>query len=249
MIREKNASLAIIIPAYNEDKGILKCIRAVMAELKTIRIKSTLIIVNDGSTDTTLDVLTKAKKMYRQTLHVVSYTRNKGYGLAIAAGIRAAIKDDYTYALIMDSDLTNSPKYIPQFFEKIEEGYDCVKGSRYIYGGHANTVPINRRLPSLIGNFFAGMFFCLGIHDYTNGFRIIRLSKLKNVKFIETGFAHILEEVYLLKKNGGAFSEIPVTLTVRKDGKSKFKYNLATFRSYIRYPVKVLIDNIYGKPN
>ncbi len=245
MIREKNASLAVIIPAYNENKGILKCIRAVMAELKTIRIKSALIIVNDGSTDTTLDVLTKAKKMYRQTLHVVSYTRNKGYGLAIAAGIRAAIKDNYTYALIMDSDLTNNPKYIPVFLKKIQKGYDCVKGSRYIRGGSAKTVPIKRRLPSRAGNIFASIFFRLGIHDYTNGFRIVKLAKLKNVRYKEPGFAHILEEVYYLKKNGGNFAEIPIILTVRKSGKSKFKYSLATFISYSKYPMRICIDTIW----
>ena len=241
--------LAIIIPAYNESLGITKCLNKVFKSIQRIKVPTTVFVINDGSMDNTLEVLKHAKKIYKSKLNILTYRQNKGYGFAITTGIKTAIKYNFTYALIMDSDLTNNPKYIPQFFKKIEEGYDCVKGSRYIYGGHANTVPINRRLPSLIGNFFAGMFFCLGIHDYTNGFRIIRLSKLKNVKFIETGFAHILEEVYLLKKNGGAFSEIPVTLTVRKDGKSKFKYNLATFRSYIRYPVKVLIDNIYGKPN
>jgi dolichol-phosphate mannosyltransferase len=249
MIREKNASLAVIIPAYNEEKGILKCIRAVMAELKTKSIKFTLIIVNDGSTDTTLDILNKARKTYGSKLHIVTYRRNKGYGLAIAKGIQAAIKLRFTYGLIMDSDLTNNPKYIPQFFKKIQEGYDCVKGSRYIQRGSARTVPINRKIPSYAGNIFAGLFFRLGIRDYTNGFRIVKLAKLKKVTYKEPGFAHILEEVYYLKKNGGRFAEIPITLTVRKSGKSKFRYSFATFISYAKYPMQMLTDSIYGKHN
>lgn len=234
------ASLAVIIPAFNENRGIKKCIGSVERELSKIKQKTTLFVVNDGSTDSTLEILTKAKKKYKTKLEVISYKKNKGYGLAIATGLKQAIQKNYTYALIMDSDLTNDPKLIPLFLKAIEEGYDCVKASRYIKGGNSKNVPLRRRLPSVLGNKFAGLFFHAGIHDYTNGFRIVRLSKIRGIHYKERGFAHILEEVFYLKTKHAKFAEIPITLTTRKTGASKFRYNVSTFWSYAKYPIQSL---------
>lgn len=231
-------SLAVIIPAFNEEKGISKCIRSVTTVLTNIKSKATLIIVNDGSTDNTLQILHDEKKKHKKMLTIVSYPKNKGYGAALATGIRTAIKLKYTYGLIMDSDLTNDPKDIPRFFSKIQEGYDLVKGSRYVKGGKAHGVPFKRRLPSIIGNRIASLLFMHSLKDNTNGFRIIRLSYAKHVPYKEQGFSHILEEVYHLKKKGAKITEIPVILTTRKNGSSSFTYTPHVYISYLKHPLR-----------
>lgn len=233
-------SLAVIIPAFNEEKGISTCIEKVNKELAKLKGRKTLLIVNDGSTDNTLNVLKKEKMKYKNTLEIITYQKNKGYGGALATGIKTAIKQGFTYGIIMDSDLTNDPKYIPHFLHKIEEGYDCVKGSRYIKGGGTKGVPFKRRLPSILGNSF--FFFCFGlqVHDNTNGFRIVKLKMLKGIPYKEKGFSHILEEMYYLRKKHAKFAELPIILTTRKKGISHFKYTSRVFYDYLKFPLRSL---------
>lgn len=236
------SSLAVIIPAHNEEKGILKCISSVITELKKIHNTSVLLIVNDGSSDSTLAILKKAKNRYKRKLEYVTYEKNKGYGGALTTGIRFATKKCYTYALIMDSDLTNSPSDIVRFLDKIEEGYDLVKGSRYIRGGRTKNVPFKRQIPSIIGNLLTSFLFMHSLRDNTNGFRIMRLSHAKNIPYKETGFAHILEDLYHFKKMNARITEIPVILTTRKKGSSHFTYTPKVFYSYLKYPLKHFIE-------
>jgi dolichol-phosphate mannosyltransferase len=237
------SSLAIIIPVYNEEEGIVECIASVFKVLKTLSIKSKIFVVNDGSTDNTLRILVRLRKKHKLKLEIVTHSKNKGYGLAIAEGIKKSAKTNFTYILAMDSDLTNNPKYIPLFLKKIEQGYDCIKGSRYIKGGGTKGIPLKRRVPSVLGNLFFRLFFNMGIKDYTNGFRIVKLSFLKNIKYKDKGFSHILEEMYYLKKKNAKVGEIPIILSVRKTGKSHFKYTPKVAYQYLKYPIMSLLIN------
>jgi dolichol-phosphate mannosyltransferase len=137
----------------------------------------------------------------------------------------------------MDSDLTNDPNLIPLFEKAVQQPVDVVKASRYIPTGGMSGVPWQRQIVSWIGNRVASLLCNVGIRDCTNGFRAVRLALLKNVAFQERGFPSIVEELYLLKRAGARFAEVPYVLTARTDNQagSKFRYNFQTFYRYLKY--------------
>lgn len=224
---------------YNEVTNARTCIDAVMKSLKQLSQKVTLLVVNDGSKDATLNVLHKAKKKYGTKLLVITYPKNKGYGGAIATGIKEALKRRFTFGLVMDSDLTNNPKDIARLLQiQKNTNADCVKASRYIKGGNAKEVLFYRWIISRLGNFFASLLFGIGIHDCTNGFCLFRLEIFKNVTLKENGFAIIVEMLYWIKKWGATCIEMPIKLTTRKDGSSSFTYRPKVFYHYILWAFK-----------
>lgn len=236
--KSEKKSVCVIIPAYNEGKGIKRCVDAVIRELFHIDCDNALIVVNDGSEDRTWEILKKLKNKYPKKLIVVTHRKNSGYGAALQSGVKEAIKKGFEFCIFMDSDLTNDPKYIRNFVNRASKNVDCVKASRYIRGGGMFGVPFYRRFVTQLGNIIARNLFRIGVRDCTNGFRMVRLSFLENIRFKENGFPIILEELYYLKKARARFTSIPVILTSRAKTASHFKYNRKMFWNYFKYALK-----------
>ncbi len=236
--RSNKNSLAIIIPMFNEERVAAKCIDTLQKEIRRIKHKISLVAVNDGSTDATQSVLKEKQKQYGKNIIVVAHGKNKGYGAASQTGIKEAIRLGFNWCLHMDSDLTNDPKYIPQFIKSMSDDVDCVKASRYIKNAKIINVSFYRRFISLVGNYFAAFLFRVGIKDCTNGFRMVRLEILKGIHLKENNFSIILEELYYLKKRHARFKEIPNVLTARTDSQSHFTYKPKIFYDYFKYVIK-----------
>lgn len=229
--------LAVIIPMYNEENVAERCLRNVLKEIRKEKSKCSLIVVNDGSKDRTRDILDNWQRKEKDLLLVIHHKKNKGYGGALKTGINEAVKMGFEFCLTMDSDLTNDPKYIHAFIDAGNQGYDCVKASRYISGSKVINVPLYRIIISSFGNMLASILFNVGIKDCTNGFRMARISRLKGLTFKENNFSIILEELYYLKKKGSSFYEIPYTLTARTDSRSHFSYKPKIFFDYFKYAI------------
>lgn len=241
VLEYKKNSLAIVIPMYNEEKVASECVDKVISEINLLKNKTVLIVVNDGSYDMTKEILRKKLKRHKKKLIVISHKENSGYGSALQSGIKEAIKGRFEFYLTMDSDLTNPPKYIPQFINAMSDKVDCVKASRYIKGGEVANVPYFRQIISIVGNYLASKLFNVGVKDCTNGFKMVRLKLLENIKFKENNFSIILEELYYLKKKKARFAEIPNTIYVRKNSKSHFKYTPKIFYDYFKYIIKAAL--------
>ena len=201
-----------------------------------------LFVVNDGSQDSTLEILsTLAHSEPDLPFKILSYNKNRGYGAALLAGANAADNEGYEFALFMDSDLTNPPKLIKSIYELAFTGkYDLIKASRFISGGGMDGVPPSRKIISFVGNKVASILFGMGILDCTNGFRAVKLRLLRGVSFQERGFSSILEELYILKQKKARTIEIPYILTSRQKTQeaSKFLYSPTVFYSYLKYAIK-----------
>lgn len=243
MASKSEHSLAIIIPVFNEGKIIAKTIEEVIQQLKKIKIYTSLIIVNDGSSDATRGILDEKQKKYKKLFIVLTHKKNKGYGAALQTGITHAIKHNYEFYLTMDSDLTNPPKYLHDFVKKMSKDVDCVKASRYIKGSKVIDVSTFRVFVSKVGNYIASLLFGVGIKDCTNGFKMVRLEFLKGITFQENNFSIILEELYYLKKRKAKFAEIPNVLYARTNTKSHFRYTPRIFYDYFKYGIKAFLLN------
>ncbi len=234
----KSKSLIIIIPIHNEEKIIETTVIRVVNELNKISVPVSLLLIDDGSTDKSAEIVLNLRKRFSKKIEYIKHPKNKGYGQAIQTGIEYGLKRKIDYALFMDSDLTNNPQDIKKFVKVIDNGFDCVKASRYIKGGKVSRVPKKKVVLSRIGNFFASIIFNINVKDCTNGFLMLKLEGFRKITLKEKGFAVIMEELYYLKKQKARFKEIPVTLTSRGEGKSHFKYSFKTFYSYLKYPIK-----------
>jgi glycosyltransferase involved in cell wall biosynthesis len=227
---------------YNEERGAELCVRRVCAGLTGLPFSSQLIVVNDGSRDRTGEILDHLALEFPR-LTVVHRPKNAGYGAALCTGIEHAARAGFDYALFMDSDLTNDPADIPRFVEKMKDGYDVIKATRYSDGGKVSGVPAYRVIISRAGNWIAQRLYRLPIADCTNGYRAVRTSLLSQMKLTERKFPVIMEELYYSSFLARSFAQIPVRLTNRgrEQRPTSFVYRPRVFYDYLKYPVKAFL--------
>jgi len=118
--------LSVVVPCYNEEKGLPEFVQRTDAVLKQLNLQHELILVNDGSRDNTLGVAVKLSKSYSD-LKVLNLSRNFGHQIAVTAGMDVAVGDAI---VLIDADLQDPPELIPKMVEKWHEGYDVVYGQR-----------------------------------------------------------------------------------------------------------------------
>jgi len=238
--------VCIVIPMYNEQRIARTSIETILRYTKKLPPVVTVLVVNDGSVDATQQIVNEVIGGQKDGgVQLISHFTNQGYGAALATGIKFASKNNYDYILFMDSDLTNHPKYLAAFYEKMIEGYDYIKATRYAKGGTTLGVPLRHRILSNMGNRLAKILYGMPLTDLTNGFRAAKVRVLEDINFRESSFTIIMEELYHVKKTARSFCDVPYVLTSRLDsqGKSKFSYGPKTYYHYLKYPVRSLLES------
>ncbi len=207
--------ISIIIPVYNEEGNIGKLIDNILSKIK---LNKEIIIVNDGSTDNTIEEI-KSKNC-----KIINLEKNMGKGFAMREGIKLSSGN---YILFMGGDGQDDPKEIILLYEKIKNNYDLVIGSRFLptqnnserYSKKA-VLPINE-----IGNrfitFLINIFFKRKITDSQAEFKIFLSSKLKSLTLISDRFEIETELLIRSFKNNFKIIELPVHRHERLYGKSK----------------------------
>lgn len=223
---------------HDEEAVAERSMRTVHAYLDLLPHATTLCVVNDGSRDATASVLERiSHELHDERFRVAHHAVNQGYGAALRTGIRIAVEGAFDYVLFMDSDLTNHPRYLTLFYEKMREGWSYIKASRYISGSAVVGVPWQHQILSHVGNRVARVFYRIPLRDHTNGFRAIRVDLIQRMQLRERGFAIIMEELCEAKRLGATFCEVPYTLTSRADGdgRSHLSYGFRTWRQYFNH--------------
>jgi glycosyltransferase involved in cell wall biosynthesis len=150
--------LSIIVPVHNEEESLPHLLREVHAALDKQDLTWELILVDDGSTDRSYEVLQQAAE-HDAALTVIRFRRNFGQTAALQAGLDAARG---ARLVLMDADLQNDPADIPGMLKKIDDGYDLVAGWR----ADRKDPFLNRRLPSMIANQIISTTTKVRLHDY-----------------------------------------------------------------------------------
>jgi dolichol-phosphate mannosyltransferase len=233
--------VCIVIPMHNEEAGARAHLETILAYTRQLPPATCVLVVNDGSTDATEKLVKQLiAEQPDDHLRLISHADNLGYGAANQTGARTALAQGCDYALFMDSDLTNHPKYLAAFYAPMQQGVDYIKASRYIPGGGMEGVPWTRRAISRAGNAVARALYGLPLHDCTNGFRAVSARVLGRLRLHEKKFALIAEELYQAKFLAKSFAEIPNVLTARggTSQPSSFTYPPAVFWTYLKYALK-----------
>jgi len=241
-MKTEKPTLSVIIPVYNESKR-LHNIEKIASYLKKQSFTSEILIVDDGSTDTTKQLLQK----FAKTLHFqcISYNRNMGKGYAIKTGM---LKAKGTYRLFIDVDLATPiedyAKCIPY-----EKEYQVIIASRRING---SKILIHQpKLRELMGKFFtllSQIILGMRIRDFTCGFKCFHENAAKEIFSLATinrwGFDS--EILFIAKKLGYAIKEIPVTW--KNDTRTRVKFPQDIITSLLEL-LQIRFNVVVGKYN
>lgn len=226
---------------YNEEENVVSTVKKVSDILYSMNVDYELIIVNDGSTDKTLELLKRESETYKK-LRIITYEKNKNIGGALKVGFERAKGD---YIITIDSDLSYDAKYIADlYYEAEKSNFDIIQGSPYMKGGNALGVPQLRLLISKASNRFFSYIIGAKIHTVTGMLRCYKKEVIDSLVLESNGpeiMFEILSKSFLL---GYKVKEIPAVLKGRERGKSKFQHQLKKVFSeyfYLIYSEKPII--------
>ncbi len=162
--------LSIVIPAHNEQENLQATVAELVVVLVAEAIPHEFILVNDNSSDSTQQV---AEDLAKKFPHVVVVQRTKlpGFGRAIRAGL-AAVSGDVVVTVM--ADRSDDPRDVVRYYRKIEEGYDCVFGSRFRRGSVLQGYPRFKLLINRLVNTLIRILFLTKFNDLTNAFKAYR---------------------------------------------------------------------------
>ncbi len=234
------APVWIVLPAFNEAAGLPALLEAV--ERARAGAAWRVVVVDDGSTDTTAAVVRERATRLPVTLLV--HTQNQGLGAALRTGLEYVCREAPPEAVVvtMDADNTHAPEQIPSMVDAIWRGADVVIASRYLHGARQAGVPAHRVILSAgIGWLLRVRFGLPGVRDYSCGYRAYRAGLLQRaaraygLRLIETrGFVVMTELLVKLAPMRPRIVEVPLDLRYdRKVGASKMPAG-RTIAGYLR---------------
>src|SRR5260221_12148374 len=208
----------VIIPTYNEVENLRPLVEQVFAYAQ----EADVLIVDDHSPDGTGELADEIEQGNTR-VHALHRPGKLGLGTAYLAGFRYALQHGYEAAFEMDADFSHDPRYLPAFYQAIEQA-DVVIGSRYIAGGETPNWSLLRRLISGCGNIFARVLLGMPVHDCTAGYRLYRRQVLEGIdleRVQSQGYAFQIEMAYRTVQQGFKIVETPIVFLDRRVGKSK----------------------------
>lgn len=209
--------LTVAIPACNEQDNIKRIEKELMPVLEKL-MKYEILIVDDGSTDSTAQEVRKLQRRYK-SVRLVSHGRNLGLGCATRTAIRHACGN---IMIFLDADFTFHPREIPKLLERYRKGdVDCVAGSQFGEGG--NTLPAKRLVLSKGVNVLYQLLLGKKLTSTSSIFRLYKTDQLRQLRLSGEQFSICAEILFKLMLDKRRVEEVPVLLTTRIYGESKIR--------------------------
>ncbi|HNB23806.1 MAG TPA: glycosyltransferase family 2 protein [Candidatus Melainabacteria bacterium] len=217
---DKINNIAIVIPAFNEEGCIELTVRHLHLELIANKVPHEIVVVDDGSSDNTWQILMNLTKDV-PTLKPVRNLGPHGFGRAVICGLQNFDADAVAVMMADNSDDAND---VVRYWHKLNEGYDCVFGSRFMKGGGVIDYPVHKLIMNRMANLFVRIMFNINFNDTTNAFKAYRKRVIKGcAPFISPHFNLTVEIPLKAMVRGYSWTVIPITWKNRRTGISKLK--------------------------
>ena len=211
---------SVVIPARDEEGSVGITVQHVHDTLAARGIAHEIIVVNDGSTDGTWQMLQQLAKTV-PSLRPVNNTGLHGFGRAIIFGLND-IKGDAV--AIMMADESDSPDDLVRYWELLGEGYECVFGSRFIKGGKVVDYPRGKLVMNRLTNLFIKMLFHIPLNDTTNAFKAYRREVIEGCRPLISPHFNLTVELPLKAiVRGYSWTVTPISWRNRRAGVAKLK--------------------------
>lgn len=202
-------TLSLIIPMYNEEQRIQKCIRALRAFKPPREVEfDRVIFVSDGSTDRTVSILKNAHIPYQKT--ILSYKKNQGRGYALRTGMKKATGD---YALWLDVDMSTPLTEIYNFLPYIKQNEHVIVGSRKTKGSRVTVrQPLYRIILGQGFSFLSKTILNVPVNDFTCGFKAFSKEAYTSIFPLThiDRWGNDSESLFIAKKFGFSIIETPI---------------------------------------
>ena len=212
--------LSVVIPARDEEGCIASTVEHLHVELRLQNVPHEIVVVDDGSADGTWTTLESLKARI-PSLRPVQNPAPHGFGRAVDCGFDH-MKGDAV--VVMMADESDDCRDVVCYWEKLNEGYDCVFGSRFMRGGGVIDYPKMKLLLNRLANYFVKMLFRISLNDTTNAFKAYRKEVIDGCRPLIAPHFNITIEIPLKAiVRGYSWTTIPITWRNRRTGTPKLK--------------------------
>ena len=212
--------LSVVIPARDEVGCIASTVQHLHLELSLHKVPHEIIVVDDGSTDGTWELLGSIAERSHE-VRPVQNTGEHGFGRAIIRGLDA-IRGDAV--VIMMADESDDCRDVVRYWQKLNDGWDCVFGSRFMRGGGVIDYPRVKLAINRLANLFIRVIFGIRLNDTTNAFKAYRATVIQGCRpFISPHFNFTVELPLKAIVRGFSWTTMPITWRNRRTGLPKLK--------------------------
>jgi len=237
---KKLSSLSVFFPCFNEEKNIPLFIEEALEYFPKVATQFELIIVNDGSSDNSLEVAEELAKKYKQ-VRVVSHSDNRGYGAALRTGFEAA---RYDWIFFTDGDLQFRLNQLTDFIPYTKDHHVIIGYRRSRAEGRF------RAFNAGLFKLYIDLLFRVGVRDIDCAFKLFHKKTLQSLHLESTGAFTSSEILYKLKKQGEVFIQLPVTHRKRRHGSptgNNIKVIIKAGIEALSLYIKIKIGSLNGK--
>ncbi len=212
--------LSVVIPARDEAECIASTVEHLHLELSLQQIPHEIVVVDDGSTDDTWRILQELRSKFAELVPLHNDGPH-GFGRAIVYGIDRAHGDAL---VIMMADQSDDCRDVVRYWKLLNEGWDCVFGSRFVKGGGVIDYPWLKLRINRLANYFIRLLFGIKLNDTTNAFKAYRKTALDGCRpFLSPHFNLTVELPLKAIVRGFSWTVIPITWKNRRTGIAKLK--------------------------
>jgi glycosyltransferase involved in cell wall biosynthesis len=225
-LEQKPVGLSVFFPAYNDSGTIASLVMAAVQTAGRLTPDFEVLVINDGSTDGTAEVIDELARLYPQ-VRAVHHEKNRGYGGALRTGFSSAAKDWIFYT---DGDAQYDPREMARLWERVRPDVDMVNGYKI-----SRSDPLHRIVIGRIYHHTVKTLFGLKVRDVDCDFRLMRRRIFDRIRLEKSSGVICLEMMKKITDAGFNVVEVPVHHYHRAYGKSQF-FN---FRRLVRTAVDV----------
>jgi dolichol-phosphate mannosyltransferase len=212
--------LSIIIPAKDEADCLMATVNDLLGLLRGADVPFEIVVVDDHSTDKTWSILSAIQSNHQEIIPVQN-TGEPGFGNAIQIGISKMTGDA---AVIFMADQSDNPEDVLLYWQKLNEGFDCIFGSRFVKGGKVIDYPTPKFVLNRLANKFIQVIFGIRLNDTTNAFKAYRKEVIEGCRPLLSPHFNLTVELPLKAIiRGYSWTVVPVTWRNRESGTAKFK--------------------------